>query len=297
MFKNALVWSIMMLMLTACGHRNDEPLPKRVEKTRKLPYFNRIMVRGATDVVIKQLRRGSNVKVIGDSRSVSRMKTTVANNTLYVQVDERAPVYGPLLVQISTNRLLDLDYVGRGNVFAKNFKTSLVDMHLGAKGNVNLEGKWGLRRLHVEGKGKVRIKGVSSKKLAVVLRGSPEVKLAGVANLSDLRYNGRGQLALFWLDSPDLRVRGYGDATVHLAGTVRFLHVNLHDASEMDGRYLRVNKAYVQTYDRSVARLQPILELNAHASGGSNIYYYNEPHFKAKYMSQNGAILAMYRYW
>ena len=84
---------------------------------------------------------------------------------------------------------------------------------------------------------------------------------------------------------------GYGKAKVDLAGVVRFLHVVLHDNSELDGRYLRVQKAYVKAFDTSLIRLQPIKQLNAYAAQNGHIYYYSEPHFKAAYMSEHGAVL------
>ncbi len=288
---------LSLLLLTSCMKKEPPPPPKQVNEARKLPYYNRIIMTGDADLRLTQGGRRSALRVKGDSRDVALVKTGVKNNTLYVVVNKDTPQFGKLTVNAHISRLMSLNYRGRGNVFGRNIKGSYVDLKLASQGNVSLSGKLGIHKLWVEGKGKVRIKGLSSRALDIVMRESPEVKIKGITNLEDLNFNGEGKLGLYWINSRDLRVRGNGEAEVHLAGYVRFLHARLKGSSVMDGRYLRVLKAYVHTIDRAEARLQPIAEMNAHAEDMSNIYYYNEPHFKANYMSQNGSILAMYRYW
>jgi hypothetical protein len=269
---------------------------KPQEQVRSNKRFSEIIVNGDVDLVIKPNTRNFTVKLKGDRRELSLIKTTIKNNVLIISRPDYLTKYSTVTVTVASNKLRSLRYNGNGNISAKKLQTSQIDLDLHVNGNVNLAGKINVRQLFVSGKNKVYLKGLSSKSLQVRMHDEVDVKIQGMVNLRHLEFAGSGTLGIHWVNSSDLDLVGSGNAKVHLAGKAHYLHAVVKDNAELDARYLRVNKAYIKASDHSIARLVPIKELNAFASDHGHIYYYQSPQFKAGYMAQNGAILNFARY-
>lgn len=295
---------LAMLVLTSCIKIGSPPTTKtkKVEKAhqqkqlRSTKTFSRANFEGDLNVILKPLNRGSKIELQGDSRDIPYVATEIKNGELVVSVPNHYPQHGPVTAIVSTSRLNYLAYQGDGDITAKRFNAPEIDLKLYINGNVDFSGKLGLRDLSVTGRNQIKLMGVNSKHLNVSMNGDVDIKIQGLANLERIKYKGDGRLALYWVESPDLEVLGYGRAKVHLAGRAHYLHAVTHDKSELDARYLRIDKAYVKARDNSLIRLVPIRELNALASEHGHIFYYQSPKFKADYMAQNGAILNFVRY-
>lgn len=283
--------------------------------TRSLRYFSNVNIKGKIDTVLKPVKRGASIRITADSRDLSLIKTKVVNDTLYVWIEKRYhqkrgtfkkrpyPLHGPVDISISVVQLNGLSFKGRGDIVGRGIYSSNMDIDVDAVGKLTLTGKIGLRKLHVKNENIVNIKGVTSEYLDIemdngedVKRG-PDIRMEGFVDLKEVRFAGNGNLSLFWIDSPTLLVNGYGTASIHLAGYVNLLNMNLYNYAEMDGQYLRVRKAYIKTAGHSLARLQPIKQLNVLATGWSNVYYYNVPDFKAQFMTGNGSVLNFQPFW
>lgn len=284
------------ILLSACAKKAPPPpvvKDQKVERVNKT--FSAVDVDGNINVVLKSLRKGSNVVLQGDSRDLPYVTTEIKDGKVFIMAPH-APKYGPITAVVSVTQLNHFAFSGDGNVSGKGLRASMMDMQLFINGKVDLSGKLGIRDLSVTGTNKITLKGVSSRNLNISMNGDVDVKMQGVANLQTMKYSGKGKLALHWVDSPDLEVMGFGEAKVHLAGVARYFHAVTHDKSLLDARYLRVEKAYVKARDFSMIRLTPVNEFNAYATEHGRIYYYEIPKAKIDFMAQNGSVLNFVRY-
>lgn len=291
-------------------------IPSReVNVTRSLPYFSNVDIQGDLNTVLKPVKRGAGIQITADSRDLKLIKTKVKNDTLHVWIDKLYDhrrgqfkkryyrLHAPVNITISVIQLNGLVFEGRGDIVGHGIHSSNMDIDMDAVGNLTLSGKIGVRKLSISDEAIVKIKGVTSHYLDIdmangegVKRG-PDIRLEGFVDLREVKFSGNGNLSLFWINSPKLLINGYGTASIHMAGYVNLLNMNLYQYAEMDGQYLRVKKAYIKTSGHALARLQPIKQLNVLATGWSNVYYYSVPHFKAAYMTGNGAVLNFKPFW
>lgn len=260
-------------------------------ETRSNRLFYEVDVEGDIHVLIKPSKKGSSVVLRGYPDDFPPIITEVHDGRLTIKAPTYPDSAPPVTAVVTVTQLNQLSFKGNGTVNGKNIHGSAMDLQLFINGNVNLSGRMDIRDFTVTGKNNIQLSGVSSKKMNVVMNGDVNVKVKGMTNLETIKYAGSGNLSLYWVNSPDLEVLGFGKAKVHLAGTAHYLHAITHDKSELDARYLRVNKAYVKAKDYSTIRMLPIKELNALASEHGHIYYYQPPKFEAAYMAENGAVL------
>ncbi len=266
-------------------------------EVRFLGDFSEVKANGRIDIEFKRTRSRNKIQLFGDARDLSKIEATRIGDVLYIDVPESVPEFQPLKAVIYLSYLNAIHFHGVGDITGHDLSGMDVDMVLDTSGHVDLSGDFELWRLIAANSGTINITGISSNALKIEMHENPKVKLQGVANLKKLRFDGEGDLSLYWVDSTLLEVDGFGDAKVHLAGKVYLLDAILSDRSEMDGTYLRVDKGFIKTYERSVAKLQPLGELNTLASNDSNIYYYHLPEFKSPMMAGNGAVLNFVPFW
>lgn len=301
MHKYAGITVILSCFLTACIKPQDAPPPPPVLKKQKqiriTQHFSDLAIEGAINVVLLPKARGGKVEVQGDSRDLAYVFTKLDKHQLTLEVAPNYPKHGPLTAYVANSQLKHLAFHGKGNIVGKHRHGSLKSIVVETDGKVSLSGKSSLEKVVVSGTTKAVIEKLASKRLEVLMNGNADVQMRGFANLEFLKYGGEGQLSLYWVDSQDLTVEGYGAAKVSLAGFTHYLHAETHQRAQLDGRYLRVTKAYVKAHDHSLIRVQPIEGLNAFATDNGNIYYYSSPRYRVDHMAQNGAVLNYSRYW
>src|SRR5690606_38096143 len=106
-----------------------------------------------------------------------------------------------------------------------------------------------------KGNGLVHISGVSSQNLQVSLQGNPKVQLTGMASLAKLNIDGGGWLSLYWVKSDTLTINAKKTAKIQLAGIVNRLNVELWGNAQFKGRYLRAQRSFVKTHNKSTAEI------------------------------------------
>jgi hypothetical protein len=72
--------------------------------------------------------------------------------------------------------------------------------------------------------------------------------------------------------------------------------VELWGVAQFKGRYLRAQRSFVKTHDKSVAEISTVNHQSNLATDASDIYYYNIPNTRADFMAYNGSVLDM-REW
>ncbi len=283
--KKVLILVISSFLLVSCFKKEEAAPPaKQVKEVRHVKDFTHIEVRGSASVVLKNASK-YQVVVEGVSTYVAKTDTINDAGTLKIYAHD------PVTVTVSMPVLRSLAALGQKTVSAKNLKTSQLDLVVDGKGKVALNGRIGLRNVHLTGFVTVDVNGVSSRDMSVVMKDFPIVNMSGVANLKSMRVGGEGSFNFSQVNSPLLDIKVRDKAKIELAGKVRTMHLDVYDDADFDGESLMVQKAMVKTYDQSVARINVMRSQNTLANNGSSIYFYNEPRFMSNHMAENGAVL------
>ncbi|CAM2997106.1 TPA: DUF2807 domain-containing protein [Legionella pneumophila] len=301
MLKRCYLLILLMFVLASCAHHKPQTPPAEVKKQgtsstrqfRQVSSFNQIVVQGRLNVNLHTGYNKPEVMLRGDPRDLVQVRTVVKQNTLYVSLGQGYPDYGTVTVDIKTKFLNRFRYEGAGVVTGNNIRTSYLDLYLANEGTTRLAGNIGLQKLEAVGSGVTQINGVSSRNLQIVLKGDPKVLISGFVNLRQLDMYGKGTLSLYWIKSDTLTIRAKKAAKIQLAGIVNRLDVELWDFAQFKGKYLRAQRSFVKTHDKSVAEISAVNHQSSLATDASDIYYYNLSKTRADFMAFNGSVLDM----
>ena len=296
MFVRSLLLMCLVLLMAGCQHSSKKLTPvasSSVQQHRAAPDFNRVSVDGRINVNVRTGFSHSQIILRGDPRDLAYVKTNVVNGTLHVILGSDYPKYGSVQVEIDSRYLNAFDYHGSGVVTGTQLHTRLLDVSINNQGSTTLGGQIGLHKLTIAGKGYTEISGISSPSLVLKLSEDSKVKLVGIANLTSLDLNNNAWLSMYWVKSRALRVRIHGKGSIQLAGAVERLDVELWDSAHFRGRYLRADRAFVKTHNKSIAEIAAVKRQHTLASDNSDIRFYNIPVLKADFMDFDGAVLDM----
>ncbi|MCW8445078.1 DUF2807 domain-containing protein [Fluoribacter gormanii] len=303
MQKRCYLLIIIVFLLTSCVHhapKNQSLTPSppvhKTKQIRRVPAFNQVNVQGPINVRLHTGYKEPQVILSGDASDLATVKVEVLQNTLYLAVAGKGHLNGPIYAEVRGQFLNRLMANGTPIITGDQIRTSVLDVYLVNTGSVRLGGAIGLRVLDIKGKGLTQIGGISSPGLQIHLEGSPKVQLSGVANLANLTMQGNAWLSLFWVKTDTLTVRAKQKSTIQLAGAVNRLDVELWGNARFKGRYLRAQRSFVKTHDRSVAEISVAKHQSNLATDASDIYYFNLPTTRADFMAFDGSVLDM-REW
>ncbi len=291
---------IFILLLVGCAsHHKVQSVavvkqpPQRVQQHRAISAFNQIDAKGQINLNVHTGYNKPQVLLSGDPRDLAQTLVQVRYNTLYLTIGNGYPQFGAINADVRGLVLNGLKYQGAGTIQGKRLNTNNLDLFIANDGATQLNGSIGLQHLTVIGNGTTQIDGIKSANLRIKLVGNPKVQLTGQANLADLDIDGNGWLSLYWLKSNNLTVKAKKAARIQLAGIVNRLEVELWDVANFKGRYLRAQRSFVKTHDKSTAEVSSVNHQSSLASDASDIYYYNIPNTRADFMAFNGSVLNM----
>lgn len=150
-----------------------------------------------------------------------------------------------------------------------------------------------LRSLSVEGIADVSGNHLRSKQLTLSAKGPGRIALTGNLHTSQIWQTGGGLINLRGVRANDLQVKLSQLATTRLAGSANFLTARLLNSSTLEAGKLVTNTIFVKTTDNAVARVFPIENLRAFASGSSQIFYYHSPRNITEDAKQSANILQL----
>ncbi|KTC70240.1 hypothetical protein Lbir_1823 [Legionella birminghamensis] len=289
----------ILFLLSACRHSavnpaGDLPVPvNKTQQTRSLSSFNHVSVSGRLNVVLHTGYSKPQIILHGDPRDLAQVSTRVQNYTLVVNLGSGYPRYGSVTVDIRGRFLNTFRYEGAGIVTGPRLNSGLLDLYIENEGRTVLGGHINVGVLEVKGNGYTEINGVQARNLHLRMSGKPRVKLAGIERINTLDLEGDGALSMYWVKSDTLTIRAGGNAFIQLGGVANKIDVCLHDKARFNGRYLRAKRAFVKTYENSVAELSVVNRQHTLASDASNIYFYNIPEMKTDFMAFDGSVLDM----
>lgn len=306
MLKRCSLLFLIVLLLAGCSHHRHAassvvavaktpvgPITGSSKQFRKMSSFNQVDVQGQININLHTGYQRSQVILHGDPRDLAQVKTVISQNTLYLVVGNGAPRFGAIDADIQGRFLNRFQYKGAGRITGKQLHTSLLDLYLDNPGPTALGGSIGLQNLDIKGPGTVQISGIHSHNFHINMSGSPKVQLTGLVKLAKLHINGDGWLSLYWVKSDHLQITAKKAAKIQLAGIVNRLEVELWGTARFKGRYLRAQRSFVRTHDRSVAEISALNHQSNLATDASDIYYYNLPNTRADFMAFSGSVLDM----
>lgn len=285
-----ILFLFLPLLLTACKTTSTH----LSQTTREISTgsFDRVVIKGPMDVNVISGIPENDVRLIGRTQDMNRVKTKVEKNTLTITMRSSSAAKPRLLVVIRARNIYDMRYSGSGHVEAIGLNSPWFNADLNATGKVDLSGKHlYLSQLDLHGSGDINLHNVHSKNLMIISKGSDRVTLSGEVDVNKIRMDGTSCVKILWVKSSVLEIRGKGKSYLELAGNIGTLDVILRDQAYFNGRYLRTHFAYVKTYDSSRADLQVTKVQNTLASQSSNIYYYKTPKYVGTHMDDSGAVL------
>ncbi len=297
MFVRYVLIICSIALLAGCPRSADHrtPLPTTPHSGQKVlqpSTFTRVLVDGVINVSLHTGYAKPRIVLRGDPRDLAYVVTYVNNGTLNVILGDGYPQHGSVHVEIDSRYLNAFEYHGAGTVSGPRLRTSLLDLILDNKGQTVLRGQIGLRKLVVKGDGYTEISGINSPYLVTTISSKATIKLSGKANLTNLDIKD-GRLSLYWVKSRSLIIRGRGNSFVGLGGMVDKLDVELWGESRFNGRYLRAQRAFVKTHNKSVAEMNAARRQHTLATDSSDIHFYDIPTLKADFMAFQGAVLDM----
>lgn len=303
MLKRCYLLILLVFLLAGCGHNKKITLAPVTDKHgsmsqqfRQITSFNQIDVQGRINVHLHTGYQKPQIILKGDPRDLAQIKTVVTQNTLYISLGNGFPHYGAVNVDIRGKFLNRFRYQGAGFITGNQLHTSYLDLYLANQGTTHLAGTIGLQKLEVVGDGSVQIDGVTSHNLKIKLKGKPKVQLSGFVNLAKVNIDGDAWLSLYWIKSKNITIRAKQGSKIQLAGIVNRLDVELWGFAQFKGRYLRAQRSFVKTHDKSVAEISALNHQSNLATDASDIYYFNIPNTRADFMAYNGSVLDM-REW
>lgn len=301
MLKRCYLLILIIFLLSSCAHHSTHPVAKppvsnintSSKQYRNVPLFNQIQATGRVNLNVHTGYKTPQLILKGDPRDLAQVQTKVSNNTLYINVGKGFPQHSEITVEVRGRFLNKFRYAGAGIITGTQLNTRYLDLYLANAGTTRLGGTIGLNNLIVKGDGLVQISGVTSYNLHVQLIGSPKVQLSGKVTLAELDINGNGWLSLYWVKSNNLLIKARKAARIQLAGIVNRLDVELWGSAQFKGRYLRAQRSFVKTHDKSVAEISSVNHQSNLATDASDIYYYNIANTRADFMGFDGSVLDM----
>jgi hypothetical protein len=293
MLKRCYLLILFVFLLAGCT-RNDtiNDSGYSTNQYREVIPFTQVDVKGRVNINLHTGYKQPQVLLTGDPRDLAQVSTLVEGTTLYLVVPKDYPRYGAVNADIRLQNLSTLHYKGSGIIRGSKLHTRYLELYLDNQGITQLGGTIGLQILDITG-GFTRISGINSYDLRIRLAGNPKVQLSGNVSLSKLDVKGGGWLSLYWIKSRNLTIKASEGAKIQLAGAVNRLEVELWDFAQFKGRYLRAQRSFVKTHNKSVAEISTVNHQSNLATDASDIYYYNIPNTRADFMGLQGSVLDM----
>jgi hypothetical protein len=192
------------------------------------------------------------------------------------------------------SRVQNLTITGAGRVQALDFPPYLRELALKDVESVDLHGQQlELRQLFIDGVKQARIEGARIPYLLMHVNKSGPVELRGNIGLRELVLEDTAPVNVYWVNSRQLLMNVDGHEKVFLAGVADLLIANVHHKAKLNAKYLRTQKAFVNTQQTAIAEVSVLDSLNAYAQGQSNIYYYHQPKLLGRYYQDHGSVIYM----
>ena len=201
----AALMGTTMLVASGLAHGAQET------ETRNLDEFNRVVIKGAMDVVIKA-GKSQSVEVSADEDYLVRVETRVDDGTLYISQEGRR--WHDIDIKITVRNLDGIFIDGAADIDATGIDSDNFDLEINGAGDVTLEGACGAVTIEINGAGDVDAEDLKCKNVDVTINGAGDVD-ASASESVVAELNGVGDITI--CGDPDKvrpRIRGLGSFEV-----------------------------------------------------------------------------------
>lgn len=232
-----------------------------IVETRDLAYFNAVRSEGSIDVVFDN-RKGSEIKILGESNLIPYVITTIENEKLTIKFKEGfsyVSTKGGLEVYVPAEEIVKIEQLGSGDIKSKDdlMKKSF-KVKMDCSGNCNLKGVFESIKVKSTGSGNLRLTGhltqCNVKKIGsgdVFLKGEGDdlrVDMSGSGDLyaksfsakkANVIHNGSGNGNLSIFDDLLLDISGSGDFNIN--GTASNVNITKSGSGSVNANNLKAD--------------------------------------------------------
>ena len=184
-----------------------------VREARTLSGIERVVLRGAGDLLIRQAQQREGLIVEAESRLLPRISAVVKAGTLYLDIAGSVSTQFPLRYELTVNNLRDVRAEGSGQVTLNALHVPTLDLTLA-------------------GSGDAQVSALKADRLTLAIAGSGSLTAAGDAAEQSIVISGAGEFHGEALRgrSATVRITGSGNAAVQVRDT---LHVDIEGSGNV----------------------------------------------------------------
>ena len=183
-------------------------------EARDLDDFDKIVLNGSADVNIV-VGETQSVEVRTESDYMSRVKTEVKGNTLYISQEGRHWRNVNVTLEVRVEDLNGIIIDGSGDFDVINLDSDSFELAINGSGDVNLSGNSVSYDVEIDGSGDVTLSG-GCNSMVVDVDGSGDVDAENLkCKTVDLTLEGSGDIDAYVSDELVLTMQGSGDVTIY----------------------------------------------------------------------------------
>jgi hypothetical protein len=237
LLKSALGFTLVMLLISACGIAPVFGSGKVVTETRQVSGFDKVSVSGGGDLIIIQDGTES-VTVETDDNLMQYLVAEVRGGTLHLYLDNNGinnfqptrlifTVHVKDLTGVTTSgswdftskkittSSLDLNISGSGDVAIDTLTADKLSVDISGSGEMDAAGSVTEQAIHISGSGKIRSADLKSEIAQVTVSGSGKATLWVIKSLS-VDISGSGNVQYY--GSPETNINTSGSGSIERLG-------------------------------------------------------------------------------
>jgi Protein of unknown function (DUF2807). len=194
--------------------------------------FTAIQVKGSPDVYYTQTSGEVSIEIYGASNIIPYVETIVKDGTLIVKYKSNIIINnsGKLEVRVSAPNVTAMRVSGSGDIFIEKGISTNRDLNFEVHGSGDIHGKKLKSNnlyVHVHGSGDIDFSSVDCSRVEANVHGSGDIALKGKARDAYYRVNGSGDISAsnMAVNNVEARINGSGDISCYaidkLTGNVR----------------------------------------------------------------------------
>jgi hypothetical protein len=199
-----------VLVLAGCD--NGPP----VSQTRLITTFTRLEVSGDLDLDVRLFNRPDpGVRITAGEKSIDRIKTELAENTLRISTKSRGLTIGPdplgpVSISLGVPALVGLKVNGSADVMLSGLSAKAFELRVDGSGDIQARGRVDDLALEIDGSADSNLADLSTQSAQVRIDGSGDTELR-VANSLELVVEGSGNVIYHGRPAVSSRLEGSGD--------------------------------------------------------------------------------------
>ncbi len=262
-----------------------------ITKIRQLKPFENIVNKTNFYIYLKKSHK-VYVKIHGEKNLIPLINTTVAGDTLTIEVKSNADLKTNkrLSIEVGLPKLKNLTNLGNSKIISRDIATQQLQIKNTAQGKIYFKNKINLKSIDASGQSTLEILNARSHALNILAKDNATIRINGKINLTAVVSNDNSVLHIAGISSEKLTISSNGRSDLSLAGNVTYLKISAAGAANIHNKKLKVKNADVQILGSGNIVLNVAQHLNATIAGSGNIVYIKKPKNITKQIYGSGTI-------